>query len=459
MDQLTVVSVDSHAQAPPEAWADYLETRYHEHLPSFHADNELYTSVMTTLAGFMVWSPENIAIHDTEGAYRDAGFLGLWDLDRRLREMDREGIAAEYVYQGDQRAINLFTDVFGSRYDIDVCEAGFRAFHRWLADVFGSSDRLLLVGQGGTGADIEATVAELEWLADHGFAGTFVPGVLAVPGVPPYFDEYWEPVWDVCESSGLPLFLHGGFGLPYGQMVHAVRQIKEAMDTTSEEPGLAAAQMAAQVFPADFFADIRARRPMWQLMLGGVFDRHPGLRLVMTEMRADWLPMTLRALDEVFVRDRAELPAKHSPTEYWHSHCLTCPSFVHKAEVAMRYELGIETVAFGRDYPHNESTWPNTKAWLRDAFDGVPENEVRLMLGENAIRILDLDRTALEAVAARVGPTFAELFGDAPAVDPALIAHFDLRGGYLKPPEGDAQLPTVMDLVHEDVARVRVGSR
>jgi hypothetical protein len=135
---------------------------------------------------------------------------------------------------------------------------------------------------------------------------------------------------------------------------------------------------------------------------------------------------------------------------------MTSLSFVHRSEMAMRYELGVETLGFGRDYPHNESTWPNTKAWLRDAFDGVPEGEARLMLGENVIRFLDLDRTRLAAIAAEIGPTYAELSSDAPPVDPALIAHFEVRGGYLKPAEGDAKLPKVMELVREDVATLRV---
>jgi predicted TIM-barrel fold metal-dependent hydrolase len=459
MDEVIVVSMDSHAQPMPAVWPTYLEERYHGHLATAHEDDAAYTTVMATLAGLAVQTSENVEVYDTEGAYRSDGHAGLWDLDRRLLEMDREGIAAEYVFAGDARAINLFTDVFGRAYPPEVCEAGVRAYHRWLHDTFGSrSDRILLVGQTGTSYDIDATVAELEWIADHGFAGTYVPAFLAVPGVPSFLDDAWEPVWEVCASRGLPVFVHAGFGVPYGELVEPVRQAKAAMDG-SDEPALAAARRAAEVFPVDFLADIRSRRPMWQLMLGGVFDRHPDLRLVMTEVRADWMPETLRALDDVYVRNRDEFPARHSPSEYWHSHCMTSMSFVHRSEVAMRYQLGVETLGFGRDYPHNESTWPNTKAWLRDAFDGVPENEVRMILGENAIRVLGLDRAALARVAADIGPTFAEISSEAPPVDPALIAHFDVRGGYLRPAEGGARLDAVGELIDEDVRLLRGAAR
>jgi hypothetical protein len=61
----------------------------------------------------------------------------------------------------------------------------------------------------------------------------------------------------------------------------------------------------------------------------------------------------------------------------------------------------------------------------------------------------------LAAIAEQVGPTYAEL-SDAPPVDPALIAHFDLRGGYLKTAEADAKLPQAMELVRQDVAALGV---
>ena len=101
----------------------------------------------------------------------------------------------------------------------------------------------------------------------------------------------------------------------------------------------------------------------------------------------------------------------------------------------MRHEIGLETITFGRDYPHAEGTWPNTADWLTDAFAGVPDDELRLMLGENAIRVLGLDRGALAAVAERIGPTIADITGRAPDLDPRLIANWDARGGYLKPAE------------------------
>ena len=169
----------------------------------------------------------------------------------------------------------------------------------------------------------------------------------------------------------------------------------------------------------EFFSKFKTRRPLWQLMLGGVFDRHPKLKFVMTEIRADWLPATLQHLEAVYRDHREDLPARRSPTDYWHSNCFTSLSFVHRSEMAMRHEIGVEQIAFGRDYPHPEGTWPNTAEWLKDALIGVPEDEARLMLGENAIRFFGLDGPKLIRIAERVGPTM-----DESRVVQTLIPHF-----------------------------------
>src|SRR5262249_19878405 len=117
---------------------------------------------------------------------------------------------------------------------------------------------------------------------------------------------------------------------------------------------------------------------------------------------------------------------------------------------------GADTILFGRDYPHPESTWPNTPDWLRDCFHGVPERELRMMLGENAIRFFGLDRAPLAAIAEKIGPTVEEIAGSDP-VDDELIAIFDGRGGYLKESEGDPRIPDITPMLDRDLATF--GSR
>ncbi len=429
MERLIIVSGDSHAVPPPELWPEYVEQTYHEYLPAMRDDNERYTELLGLFARF---SPELLAVIDTDGIWQAGGYLGCWDAETRLAEMDREGVAAEYVYPGDPRALSPLSPQFRPLTQ-DVVAAGVRAYNRWAADTFGpASDRIKCVGDPASQPDLDAILAELDWIAEHGFAGAYVPGYFHRGDVPPIHDAFWDPYWTRLVELGLPAVIHAGYGQKQCEFLNGIEALRTNMEAEGRDDLLAEIINNADRF---FSKDLRPRRAMWLLMLGGVLDRHPDLKLLMAEVRADWLPNTLHHLDTFFEQHRADVPAARRPSELWHDQCLMSLSFVHKVEVAMRHEMDIETVFFGRDYPHAEGTWPNTADWLSDAFAGVPEDELRLMLGENAIRVLGLDRERLAAIAERVGPTVADVTGRTPELDPRLVANWDARGGYLKPPE------------------------
>ena len=457
MDRLIIVSSDSHAGVPKELWTEYLDPRFHELLPQLHEDNTIYPTAIFLLSG----RSKATGLPEVQEAHRSR-YHGLHDATLRLEEMDREGIAAELIYHGDFRLGDMFHNNTNRKWPFEAWDAGARGWNHWAADNFGfAMHRFLVVGAIGPCVDMKSTVADLEWNADHDFAGVYAPGYVTHPDMPPLYDEYWEPFWTTCEERGLAVVVHAGYGWEQGvvfpQLERIVRSVADAAKSTETEALLAHTEAVPDdsiEFFHEFSGSVRPRRPMWQLMLGGVFDRHPGLKLVLSEIRADWIPATLRHLDAVYDEHRADLPAARKPSEYWPTNCLASASFIHKAEVAMRHEIGVETVAFGRDYPHPEGTWPNTADWLRDAFAGVPDDEVRLMLGENMIRFLGLERGPLAELASRIGPTIDEVTRSTTPVAPELIDNFGVRGGYLKPAEGGDRLAVVDEILREDLAGV-----
>ena len=461
-DRLIVVSSDSHAGMPKELWTHYLDPEFHDLIPSLHDDNAIYP-VATALLGAR---KESLAPLEEHREIHRTGWHGLHDAVLRLADMDREGVAAEFIFHGDSRLGDLFHNSTNRKYPLEAWEAGARAWNRWAADNFGfATDRFLLTAAVGPCVDIDAAVAEVHWIADHHFAATYGPHYMTHPDMPPLFDEYWEPYWTACEERGIAVVVHAGFGTQQGVVFGVIEDIYNAAaqsaGTTDFETMLQHAG-AVHEESANFFTkwvnrNVESRRPLWQLTLGGVFDRHPELRLMLTEIRLDWIPATLQFLDRFYDEHRADIPAQRKPSEYWHSNCLAGASFIHKVEVEMRHELGIETILFGRDYPHFESTWPHTRQWLQDAFQGVPEDEVRLMLGENAIRFADLDRDRLVEIARRIGPTIEEINAPDPRIPAELIENFETRGGYLKPAEGDEQITVIEPLVEKDVALVAQG--
>ena len=451
MDKLIVVSGDSHAVTPPALWPDYVEKQYHEYLPGMYEDNERYKQLLGLFANF---SPELLEVMDTDGVWASRGFEGAWDVERRLAEMDREIITAELVYSGDPRALSPLSPQFRPL-PVDVVAAGVRAYNRWAADAFGSaSDRILLVGDPASGVDLAAMLSELDWIAAHGFAGAYVPGYFFRDDLPPACDPSFDPFWARLVEHGLPAVIHAGYGQRQCEFLNGIEVLRVKMEAEGRSDLLAEIINNAEHF---FSKDLRPRRAMWQMMLGGVFDSHPELKLIMTEVRGDWLPATLRHLDEAFDNANDRTVSQRRPSEYWQENCLMSLSFVHKAEVAMRHELGVETIFFGRDYPHAEGTWPNTADWLSDAFAGVGENELALMLGENAIRVLGLDRRPLAEIARRVGPTVSQITGRTPTLDPKLLANWEARGGYLRPAEPPD--PQAIDLLLDDDLATVLSSR
>jgi predicted TIM-barrel fold metal-dependent hydrolase len=450
-EPLTVVSLDSHAQVPPERWDTYLEAPYRHLLPRLRGEHEKWITVMGQL--FVNRTHTQYDVFDQDGAYRAGGLQGMFDCTTRLAEMDREGIAGEFVYNGEPRATALFFQPSNSKYDDDACEAGVRAHHRWAHEEFGrASDRILLAGVTGHAPcrDMAATLAETRWLADHGFVGLVAPGMTSYADQLPLYDEHWDPLWSACEDLELTLIVHAGYGPTagpfFGEIASVYDGIQEAGGLTDELLG----RFTQNTMATKFFSGVGTRLPLWQLTLGGVFDRHPRLKLLLTEIRADWLPATLAHLDALFDRHRDDLPTRTRPSEHWQANGTTCLSFAHRAEIEMRHEIGVDCITFGRDYPHPEGTWPNTQAWIRDAFAGVPEDELRLMLGENAIRRLGLDAASLRRAGARVGPAIDELMGG-PAAPTELLEHFDARGGYLKPAEGASRLAEAEPMIDRDL--------
>jgi predicted TIM-barrel fold metal-dependent hydrolase len=186
--------------------------------------------------------------------------------------------------------------------------------------------------------------------------------------------------------------------------------------------------MAAGEEGSPFAPSFVPARVLYSLMLGGVFDRYPELHFAVTETRADWVPATLDLLDRRFAAE-ATSPKKR-PSEYWQSNCYAGVSSIKESEVRLRERIGTDRMMFGRDYPHPEGTWPNTWDWLRDALRGITEDDVRALVGLNAIECYRLDARELGVIADRIGPRPEDVMRDAPCVDDRVVTHFDHRSGY-----------------------------
>jgi hypothetical protein len=104
------------------------------------------------------------------------------------------------------------------------------------------------------------------------------------------------------------------------------------------------------------------------------------------------------------------------PTEYFRENCFVAASFYHVDDCRRREALGYDRIMWGADYPHLEGTTPFSHEAIRRTFSGVPETEVRAMLGGTAAAVYGFDLDALQPLAERFGPTVEEVAGGLDAI-------------------------------------------
>jgi predicted TIM-barrel fold metal-dependent hydrolase len=283
-----------------------------------------------------------------------------------------------------------------------------------------------------------------------------VPGAVPDSSLPPLFDSYWEPFWSCCAGLGLVLSVHAGWSMGQGRLVafaRAIGKVEGGFDPEAVHEATEALRKERDESP--LLLTLPPRRVLWQVMLSGAFDRHPGLKLAFNEIRADWVPTFLSELDAEF--DNGSLQLAKRPSEYWQQNCVVTPSSIHLSEIELRYQIGVDQIMFGTDYPHMEGTWPNTWDWIRASLSNVPETEVRMILGENAIRTYGLDRVHLAQLAGSIGPRCHDVLGIEQSVDPNLLEHFHKRAGFKRPAD-PVDLEELQSAILEDATSARHSS-
>jgi predicted TIM-barrel fold metal-dependent hydrolase len=418
-----MISGDGHVGPPLPGFAPYFDPEYRDEFdrywrarPRAALAESAARGDRDALAGFLNgFMQATGATKEQAAAFSESALeatVGLFDSAVRDRFLDQDGIAAEVLY-GDGFVENQppFSDIkessgqiFGGKpWPFDVQLAGARAYNRWLAEFCNESpSRRAGVIQLPAAHDIPMLVAETKRARTEGLrGGVLVPPL--EPGLPGYHDPYYDPLWAIAADLDLPVSVHGGNA-----------RSPDGPDVYGDEEPLA----SFFHFTESTFFD---RRPLWFFIWGGVFDRHPKLKLVFAEALSHWVPQELMRLDEMYdmwnskrLRERIE----KRPSDYWRSNCAITATFISRGEVEMRSEIGINNLLWGSDFPHPEGTWPHTTTCLRHAFHDIPSDETAKILGLNALEFYDFDRNELTKLSNRIGPK-VDLVIDAPKQRPS----------------------------------------
>jgi predicted TIM-barrel fold metal-dependent hydrolase len=197
-----------------------------------------------------------------------------------------------------------------------------------------------------------------------------------IPGMPdrPYNDPYYEPLWARASETGIPLTFHRTFG---GKPSEADWAELVNLDVTA----------AGTVYR--FFSAVR---PFTYMVFGGVFHRHPDLKLVGAEVNFGWLPFWAQTMEQNFdVRSGlgdASVQANRRPTEHLGTNIFVTVLDDHVGfKLIPDYPWLADTGMFSSDYPHSVTLWPNSRTVAEKLVDGLDLGAAEKVLAENAARV------------------------------------------------------------------------
>jgi predicted TIM-barrel fold metal-dependent hydrolase len=139
------------------------------------------------------------------------------------------------------------------------------------------------------------------------------------------------------------------------------------------------------LFPVN--ALVAAAEWLWS----GVPLRFPGLAVALSEGGMGWVPMLMDRVDYVVAHsasgtESGAWPSALRPSEVLRRNFWFC-SIDDPSVIPLRHVIGVDHIMVESDYPHADSSWPDTQAVLAATMGHIPEAELRAIAGGNAARL------------------------------------------------------------------------
>jgi predicted TIM-barrel fold metal-dependent hydrolase len=294
---------------------------------------------------------------------------GCYEPKARLADMDLNGVDASLCFPTFPRFAG---QMFAERHDKDLALACVRAYNDWMVEEWaGDSDGRLIPLCIVPLWDPQLATAEVQRNAARGVRAVAFSELPGKVGLPTIHDpsRYWEPFFAACAATDTVVFMHIGSGS------HWITSSPDA------PPGVT----ATLVFLTTAMA-------LTDWLFSGILARHPRLKVCFAEGQIGWMPYVVERADKLWAKGDiwggpdGRLP--EPPSSYLRQ-VYGC-FYDDDHGLASRDEIGIEQITFETDYPHQDSTWPNTRAAVERFAPQLDDRELRLVLRDNAIALLGL---------------------------------------------------------------------
>lgn len=338
-----VVSADSHVIEPHDLWQRYTPAAYADRVPRLVRGDDTDKLVGEDFESNVGLRPAANMTDDSPGGrveitgrWETDVFPGGYDPHQRTKDLDIDGVDAEILFP--TTALSFYSAIADTGYLWVLI----RAYNTWLADFCGEyPDRLKGIGML-TVEDPDLAVAELTRCKELGHVGAMVP---LFPGEGrSYADRDLDPLWAAAADLRMPVNVHSSTSRDKSRNFFAITSFTEKMLNTPYQ----------------------IQRVLLELMFSGVFDRHPGLRIVSAENDAGWAGNTAERGDYWWTRvaklaDQPDVVSEHEPSHYLHRN--VSHAFMRdRTAVLARDVIGPDSLMWGNDFPHYITTWPDSQA-------------------------------------------------------------------------------------------------
>ena len=367
-----VIDCDSHVMEPSDLWQTYLEPKYRDRairIEEVDGVERLIIGEQIVLAGVLAGlGGANLGVQKCFSGgmkYKDGCPSSSYDPSKRAELLDEWGVSRGVLFP----TIGILP--FPTE-DQGLASAYCRAYNTWQMEFFQAvPDRVVAVAALNW-HDLETAVAELERCVKAGFRALFVPPEIVGEHRPS--STHFDPIWQICEEAQIPGCFHvivrfGGTGNPFGSW-NATSGVGSTFTF-----GLGA---TGQLIPA-----------MACVVLDGLFDRFPKLKIVSVEAGCGYAPYLMDRLDEKHHFFQFSSSLKMKPSDYFRRNCYFVAEPEEQSIQLALDVVGEEHILWGSDFPHIDSRLDAIQL-IHASLEKVDPNLRQNVLGENAVKLFNL---------------------------------------------------------------------
>jgi predicted TIM-barrel fold metal-dependent hydrolase len=404
-----IISVDDHVVEPPHVWQTWLPEKFRERGPKVVRKRwggfklkgggkyEMEEDDTGQWGDAWVYDDELIYVHKRHVAIPQSAVIdgnghglsldrsqlqmtaltyddmipGCWDRDARIADMALNWVDGSLPFPTFPRFCG---QTFHENEDRELGLACVQAYNDWMVDEWcgpsgGANIPLCIIPLW----DPELAAQEVNRNAARGVRAVCFSELPTRLKLPSIHSGYWDPVWQACNDTGTTVCMHVG--------------------SSSSNPAAGPDSPAAVGVTLSFNNSFAS---MTDWLFSGKLIQFPKLKLAYSEGQIGWIPYVLERADAVWAHHdgwqhtREKIP--EPPSTYYYGRIYGCFT-ADKHGLKNLDEVGPDNICFETDYPHTDTTWPETKAYVEKMLAGYDEEVAYKVLRGNAIKMLELDRT------------------------------------------------------------------